>query len=120
RLHRDAEIRASDVAARQECVYDAIDGDIRDCQRCAAGERRTVDAEHRAIGVDERAAGESVVDGEVQPNESVDLTPAPRPPLVADGADDAEAGADAVVAGPTDGQHETADSQRVTARAIGD
>src|SRR3954469_9259442 len=101
------------MSTGEEGIDHAIDRRVRNGQRRASRKRGAVHAEDAAIGVDERAAGEAVVDGEVEPHEPVDLTTAPGAPSVRHGADDAEAGADAIVAGPADGEHESAHAEGV-------
>src|SRR3954471_15640653 len=104
------------MSAGEKGIDDAIDRRVRNRERRASREGGAVHAEDAAVGVDERAAGEAVVDREVEPHEPVDLTAAPGAPPVRHGADDTEAGADAFVAGPADGEYESAHAEGVGGR----
>ncbi len=112
RLRADPQVAAPHAAAAEELVDDAIDrrGRHRDGRR--ARERRRVDAEHPARGIDERPAGEPVVDRDVEANELIDLAAVPGAPGRADGRDDAECRGDRV-SGATEREGELADVERV-------
>src|SRR5947207_8434563 len=94
------------MSAGQESLDDALDRGVGNRQRRTARQRRAVHAEHASLGVDQGAAGKSIVDGEIQPNESIDLAAAPGAPALPDGTDDAEAGGDAPVTQPAKGKYE--------------
>src|SRR5262249_2930384 len=88
---RKSEKSALYAAGREELAGDPVDGGGGNGKRQGAGQARRVDSEDAAAGFPERAAGESVVDRQVQAEEAGDLAARPSPPFTGAGADDPEA-----------------------------
>ena len=82
----------------------------------SASERGIVESEHGTGRIDERSARESVVHGQVEPENTVDAGALPAAPPFADGADDAEAGGH-IATGSSDSEHERADTKRAGIRS---
>src|SRR5205085_4542971 len=112
RLHPDAEIATCDAPRGHKLVRHALDRRGGDCQGPTTRQTRRVDANHAALHVRQRAAGKAGVQREVRAHEPVDLSAAPGAPGLAQVADHADAGAQAVLAGACNGQHHVANLER--------
>ena len=88
RLHRNTQIRPSDMPSFQEFFDDAIDGCHRHRHGSSMAESPRIDANNFAPGIEQRSAGKSRIEGEVEPDVLIELSPTPVPPLAADAADD--------------------------------
>src|SRR6185437_1276862 len=80
-LHRESDVAACHPSLREELLDDAPHGDVRYRDWLSTRQPGAVDPDDRAAGVDQRATGESVVNGDVEPDEPVDLDTAPGAPL---------------------------------------
>src|SRR6267142_489308 len=92
RLDGHPDERTPNVATLEKLVENAIDRLRRQRHWSSASERGIVESEHGTGRIDERSARESVVHGQVEPENSVDASALPTAPPCADGADNAEAG----------------------------
>src|SRR4051794_40063677 len=90
RMDRDAEKGTADVSALEQFVYNAIDRGGSNGDRPAPRQGRVVEADDSAGCVDQRSSGESVVDGKIEPEKTVDPRSLPGAPAFMHRADHAE------------------------------
>src|SRR5215813_14160480 len=111
-LHPDADVWSRDAAALQERVHDTIDRHGGNRQRRATPQTRRVDSQDTSIRADQRAAGKTQIDVQIQAHEMINYTALPGAPCPADRADAAETGAHALSAGSPDSENEMPDLER--------
>src|SRR5712671_4162197 len=80
------------VTALQKLVENAINGLCRQRHRRASSQRGVVESQHCPGRIDKRSTGETIVHGEVEPENAIYARTLPAAPPFTDGADDAEAG----------------------------
>src|SRR5215510_11323395 len=112
-LHPDADVRARDAAALQESVHDTVDRHGGNRQRRATPQTRRVDSQDTSVCGDQRAAGKTQIDVQIQAHEMINYTALPGAPCPADRADAAETGAHALSAGSPDSENEMPDLERI-------
>src|SRR5207244_950408 len=114
----DPKISAPDRPPFQELRRGAIDGRDRNYHRRAPSQPGRVDPEHSPGRINERAAGKAVVDGQIQPQERVDLATLPGSPRTGDAAHDAPAGGEPC-SGTPERNHQLPNSGRSVAPETG-
>src|SRR5262245_52212560 len=95
-LHPDAYVRTRDAASLKESVHDTIDRHGGNRQRRATPQTRRVDSQNTSVCGDQRAAGKTQIDVQIQAHEMINYTALPGAPCPADRADAAETGAYAI------------------------
>ena len=94
-MRPDSQISAPDVPAFQELGDDPLHRRDRDRDGHATRQRRGIDAEHPSTRINERTAEKAVVDGQVEPQQRVDLGAVPGAPRAIHAAHHAPARRDA-------------------------
>ena len=108
RIRADAEVAAADAAVLLQLVDDAAQRHGRNREVGAAQQRPRVHADHRAIGVDQRTAGEPARDLPIALDVAIELAAPRRLDLGAEHADRAQRRARGA-AGTADREREVAD-----------
>src|SRR5215470_11165394 len=101
------------MAAPQESVHDTIDRHGGNRQSRASPQTRRVDSQDASICADQRAAGKTQIDAQIQADEMINYTALPGAPRPADRADTAETGAHALSTGPPDSENEAPDLELI-------
>ena len=90
-LNGDANERTPNVSPLDQLIQDPVDRRARQRGRRPTRQRRVVDADDGAGGIDQRTPRETVIDREIEPEYAIDTRSLGGSPSLADRADDAEA-----------------------------
>src|ERR1700733_751015 len=88
RLHRDTQIRPSDMPLFQEFFDNTIHGCHWQRHGSSMGQAPRIDADDFAPGIEQRSTGKSRIQGEVEPDVLIEFSPELISPLAADAAND--------------------------------
>src|SRR5262249_57432063 len=92
---------------------DTFDGGGGSRRRRATPEPRRVDSQDTPVRGDQRAAGKTQIDVQIQAHEMINYTALPGAPCPADCADAAETGAHSLSAGSPNSENEMPDLERI-------
>src|SRR5262245_51755198 len=106
-MDRDANEGTPHTAALQQLIDQAVNRFRGKRHWSAARQRRIVETEHTALRINQWSTGKTIVDGEVQPQHTIEASALPRAPTFADRADDAETRGH-VAPGPSNRKHQCA------------